>query len=143
MSNTAARTRGEFLFGVLFFLAVVVGLSSTVSDLKRWFFEEDRIPVEGLVVQGKLEYVTVDDVRKTLLETPEVSNFFKLNVDKIQQSVQGLPWVYQASIRKRWPALRYVYIIGETPGAPWGDRASRPRRGGRRAPRTPPPGRNR
>ena len=121
MSNTAARTRGEFLFGVLFFLAVVVGLSSTVSDLKRWFFEEDRIPVEGLVVQGKLEYVTVDDVRKTLLETPEVSNFFKLNVDKIQQSVQGLPWVYQASIRKRWPALLYVYIIEQTPRARWGD----------------------
>lgn len=71
MSNTAARTRGEFLFGVLFFLAVVVGLSSTVSDLKRWFFEEDRIPVEGLVVQGKLEYVTVDDVRKTLLKLPK------------------------------------------------------------------------
>ena len=130
MSNTAARTRGEFLFGVLFFLAVVVGLSSTVSDLKRWFFEEDRIPVEGLVVQGKLEYVTVDDVRKTLLETPEVINFFKLNVDKIQQSVQGLPWVYQASIRKRWPALLYVYIIEQTPRARWGDDRLLSERGG-------------
>ncbi len=50
MSGTVMRTRGEFLFGVLFFVAVIFGLSSAVTDLKRWFFEEDRIPVSGLVV---------------------------------------------------------------------------------------------
>ena len=105
MSEVATRTRGEFLFGVVFFVAVVAGLSSTASDLKRWFFEEDRIPVDGLVVQGKLEYVTVDDVRKALLNEPAINNFFKLNVDNIQKTVEALPWVYQASIRKRWPAL--------------------------------------
>ena len=99
------RTRGEFLFGVLFFVAVIFGLSSIATDLKRWFFEEDRIPVGGLVVQGKLEYVTVEDVRAVLRDEPAVSNFFKLDVNQIQQEIEALPWVYQASIRKRWPAL--------------------------------------
>ncbi len=121
MSEVATRTRGEFLFGVVFFVAVVAGLSSTASDLKRWFFEEDRIPVDGLVVQGKLEYVTVDDVRKALLNEPAINNFFKLNVDNIQKTVEALPWVYQASIRKRWPALLYVYVVEQTPRARWGE----------------------
>ena len=115
------RTRGEFLFGVLFFVAVIFGLSSIATDLKRWFFEEDRIPVGGLVVQGKLEYVTVDDVRAVLRDEPAVSNFFKLDVNQIQQRIEALPWVYQASIRKRWPALLYVYVVEQSPRALWGD----------------------
>ena len=115
------RTRGEFLFGVLFFVAVIFGLSSIATDLKRWFFEEDRIPVGGLVVQGKLEYVTVEDVRAVLRDEPAVSNFFKLDVNQIQQRIEALPWVYQASIRKRWPALLYVYVVEQSPRALWGD----------------------
>ena len=115
------RTRGEFLFGVLFFVAVIFGLSSIATDLKRWFFEEDRIPVGGLVVQGKLEYVTVEDVRAVLRDDPAVSNFFKLDVNQIQQRIEALPWVYQASIRKRWPALLYVYVVEQSPRALWGD----------------------
>ena len=115
------RTRGEFLFGVLFFVAVIFGLSSIATDLKRWFFEEDRIPVGGLVVQGKLEYVTVEDVRAVLRDDPAVSNFFKLDVNQIQQEIEALPWVYQASIRKRWPALLYVYVVEQSPRALWGE----------------------
>ena len=115
------RTRGEFLFGVLFFVAVLYGLSSAANDIKRWFFEEDRIPVEGLVVQGKLDYVTVEDVRDTLRTDPAVSNFFKLDVNHVQQRIAALPWVYQASVRKRWPALLYVYVIEQSPRALWGE----------------------
>lgn len=115
------RTRGEFLFGVLFFAAVLYGLSSAANDIKRWFFEEDRIPVEGLVVQGKLDYVTVADVRETLRADPAVSNFFKLDVNDVQQQIEALPWVYQASVRKRWPALLYVYVIEQSPRARWGE----------------------
>ncbi len=121
MTAMATRTRGGFLFGLLFFGAVVFGLSRTASDVRRWLFEEDKIPVGGLVVQGKLEYVTVDDVRQTLAADPATGNFFTLDVNRIQQRVEELPWVYQASIRKRWPALLYVYVVEQTPRALWGE----------------------
>lgn len=121
MSEAVTRTRGGFLFGVLFFVAVLAGLVSIGSDLKRWFFEEDRIPVQGLVVQGKLDYVTIDDVRSALKDDPAVNNFFRLDVNEIQHRVEALPWIYQASIRKRWPALLYVYVVEQSPRALWGD----------------------
>lgn len=119
-AETANRTRGEFIFGLIFFVSVVVGLWSTATDIRRWLFDEDKIPVSGLVVQGDLEYVSMDEVRKVLAVNPQTSNFFKLDVNQLQKVVEALPWVYQSSIRKRWPALLYVYVVEQTPCALWG-----------------------
>ena len=121
MTETTNRTRGEFLFGLVFFVSVVIGVWSTATDIHRWLFDEDKIPVSGLVVQGELEYVNSEEVRKILAATPQTNNFFKLDVNLLQKEVEKLPWVYQSSVRKRWPALLYVYIVEQTPCALWGD----------------------
>lgn len=115
MTETTNRTRGEFLFGLVFFVSVVIGVWSTATDIHRWLFDEDKIPVSGLVVQGELEYVNSEEVRKILAATPQTNNFFKLDVNLLQKEVEKLPWVYQSSVRKRWPALLYVYIVEQTP----------------------------
>ncbi|MFB0975661.1 MAG: cell division protein FtsQ/DivIB [Tolumonas sp.] len=120
-TEATTRTRGEFLFGLVFFISVVCGLWSTASDIRRWLFDEDKIPVSGLVLQGDLEYVNTDEVRKVLATNPETNNFFTLDVNQLQKKVEELPWVYQSSVRKRWPALLYVYIVEQTPCALWGD----------------------
>ncbi|WP_316677577.1 cell division protein FtsQ/DivIB [uncultured Tolumonas sp.] len=121
IAETTTRTRGEFIFGFVFFVSVVAGLWSTATDIRRWLFDEDKIPVSGLVVQGDLEYVSTEEVRKVLAENPQTNNFFKLDVNQLQKEVEALPWVYQSSIRKRWPALLYVYVVEQTPCALWGD----------------------
>ena len=117
IAETTTRTRGEFIFGFVFFVSVVAGLWSTATDIRRWLFDEDKIPVSGLVVQGDLEYVSTEEVRKVLAENPQTNNFFKLDVNQLQKEVEALPWVYQSSIRKRWPALLYVYVVEQTPCA--------------------------
>jgi cell division protein FtsQ len=121
MTETTNRTRGEFLFGFIFFVSVVAGLWSTATDIRRWLFDEDKIPVSGLVVQGDLEYVSADEIRKVLAVNPQTNNFFKLDVNQLQKEVESLPWVYQSSVRKRWPALLYVYVVEQTPCALWGN----------------------
>jgi cell division protein FtsQ len=121
MTETTNRTRGEFLFGFIFFVSVVAGLWSTATDIRRWLFDEDKIPVSGLVVQGDLEYVSADEIRKVLAANPQTNNFFKLDVNQLQKEVESLPWVYQSSVRKRWPALLYVYVVEQTPCALWGN----------------------
>ena len=121
IAETTTRTRGEFIFGFVFFVSVVAGLWSTATDIRRWLFDEDKIPVSGLVVQGDLEYVSTEEVRKVLAENPQTNNFFKLDVNQLQKEVEALPWVYQSSIRKRWPALLYVYVVEQTPCALWGN----------------------
>ncbi|WP_320151964.1 cell division protein FtsQ/DivIB [uncultured Tolumonas sp.] len=121
IAETTTRTRGEFIFGFVFFVSVVAGLWSTATDIRRWLFDEDKIPVSGLVVQGDLEYVSTEEVRKVLAENPQTNNFFTLDVNQLQKEVEALPWVYQSSIRKRWPALLYVYVVEQTPCALWGN----------------------
>jgi len=121
MEQMSPRTRGEFLFGLLFFAAVVFGLSRACLDVHRGLFEQDLVPVSGLVVQGELEYVTREDVRAALQDDPALNNFFTLDVNEVQQRIEGLPWVHRVSVRKRWPALLYVYVVEKTPRAHWGE----------------------
>ena len=45
MTETTNRTRGEFIFGLVFFVSVVIGVWSTAADIRRWLFDEDKIPV--------------------------------------------------------------------------------------------------
>lgn len=77
MTETTNRTRGEFIFGLVFFVSVVIGVWSTAADIRRWLFDEDKIPVSGLVVQGELEYVKTDEIRQVLAVNPQTNNFFQ------------------------------------------------------------------
>jgi cell division protein FtsQ len=120
-TDTVNRPRGAFLFGLIFFISVLTGLWLTATDISRWLFDEDKIPVSGLVAQGDLEYVNTNEIRNALLADPKTNNFFKLDVNQLQKEIDALPWVYQSSIRKRWPALLYIYIVEQTPCALWGD----------------------
>ena len=86
MTETTNRTRGEFIFGLVFFVSVVIGVWSTAADIRRWLFDEDKIPVSGLVVQGELEYVKTDEIRQVLAVNPQTNNFFKLDVNQLQKA---------------------------------------------------------
>lgn len=121
MEQLSPRTRGEFLFGLLFFAAVLYGLVRAGMDVHRGLFEQDLVPVSGLVVQGELEYVTQADIRQALQDDPAMDNFFTLNVNEVQQRIETLPWVHRVSVRKRWPALLYVYVVEKRPRARWGE----------------------
>lgn len=120
-SENATRTRGEFILGLLFFFFVIYCLWLTGKEIERRFFTEDNIPVSALVVQGSLEYVTTDEIKQLLLKDKQIDNFFTLDVNNLQKQVELLPWVNQVSVRKRWPALLYVYVSEQTPCALWGD----------------------
>ena len=50
-------------------------------------------------------------------------NFFTLEIAEIQHQLEALPWVYSASIRKRWPATIKIHIVEQSIVAIWNDKA--------------------
>ena len=120
--NSTGKTRGYFIFGLFFLVCVLIGFWRVGEQLRHFVFEEDHIPVQGLVLQGDMEYVSQDEIRNSLLQDSQVNNFFTLDVNEIQKRLLDIPWAYQVSIRKRWPALLYIYIIEQNPCALWGDK---------------------
>jgi cell division protein FtsQ len=48
-------------------------------------------------------------------------NFFSVNVDALRQSLERLPWVRQADVRRRWPSRLEITIEEHQPVAFWGE----------------------
>ena len=90
--------------------------------------------VAGLVWVTRLPLFTLSEVAVTH-ELKEVrraeveralggllrGNFFSVNVDALRQSLERLPWVRQAEVRRRWPSRLEIEIEEHEAVAFWGE----------------------
>ncbi|MFD1006953.1 MULTISPECIES: cell division protein FtsQ/DivIB [Oceanisphaera] len=119
MTVAVARTRLAFIGGLTFFLLVLSALLWGLWVLVVWMTAANQVPVNNLIIQGEHRYLSRDEIRQSVLKLPSVGNFFALEVDQVQQQLQSLPWVYQASVRKQWPDTVRVYLIEQQVAAHW------------------------
>ena len=119
MTAAVARTRIAFISGLTFFVLILSALLWGLWLLFAWMTAANQVPVNNLMIQGEHHYLSRERVRDSVLELPGVGNFFALEVDQVQQQLQALPWVYQASVRKQWPDTVRVYIVEQQPTARW------------------------
>ncbi|ART80846.1 cell division protein FtsQ/DivIB [Oceanisphaera avium] len=119
MTSAATRTRLAFFGGLSFFLVVLSALLWGLWLVVLWMTSANQLPVNNLMIQGEHRYLSREMVRDSVLELPGIGNFFALEVDQVQQQLQALPWVYQASVRKQWPDTVRVYIVEQQPAARW------------------------
>ncbi|MGF1781901.1 cell division protein FtsQ/DivIB [Vibrio fluvialis] len=110
--------------GGSFFLVVVVLLIgfllySTIS----WMWDEQRLPLSKIVLQGNLQYVSTLDVQRVFARLDHIGTFMSQDIDVLQTSVQSIPWVSHASIRKQWPDTIKVFLTEHQVQAIWNGNA--------------------
>ncbi|MFS8138327.1 MAG: cell division protein FtsQ/DivIB [Thermomonas sp.] len=99
-------------------LALALVALPVVALVNGWVGGE-RWPLRTLRVQGDLHRVDEVNLRATVL--PFASRgFFAVKLDRIQASVNALPWVEHAEVRKHWPDVLEVRIREHRPFARWG-----------------------
>lgn len=113
---------GKWL-SLLFFLAVIYTLENCYFKLRSWLTDGQSLPLSSLILTGQREHVSVDEVRSILLAQEDRLNFFTLEISEIQRQLENMPWVYSASIRKRWPETLKIHIVEQAIVAVWNDRA--------------------
>ncbi len=120
-SDGNAQSRAAFFAGLIFFLCVLFGLYWTATKVTQWLTDQKHLPMNQLILLGERQYVSDDEVRQVLLAIPESQNFFTLDVNQLQENLESLPWVYSASVRKRWPDRLKVFLQEQRPSAFWND----------------------
>lgn len=108
---------------LLFFLTLIYALQDSYFKLKDWLTDEQSLPLTSLILTGNIEHISEDDVRSVLYEQKDRLNFFTLEIGQIQLQLEGIPWVYSASIRRRWPDKLKIHIVEQSIVAIWNDRA--------------------
>ncbi|UTM57702.1 cell division protein FtsQ/DivIB [Photobacterium sp. CCB-ST2H9] len=108
--------------GLSFLALVIAGMIWLFVSVMHWMTDANRMPLSQLIIQGDLEHLTTEQVRQGILKMGALSSFMLQDVDEIQYTLESLPWVAQASVRKQWPDTVKVYLVEHRPAAVWNDK---------------------
>ncbi|MGL9759908.1 MAG: cell division protein FtsQ [Symbiopectobacterium sp.] len=115
------RSNGGQLAGLLFLLMVLGIILWGSWMVLQWMKDASRLPLSRLVVTGEPHYTTHDDIRQAILSLDALGTFMTQDVDVIQQKIERLPWIKQASVRKQWPNELKIHLVEYVPVARWND----------------------
>lgn len=100
-----------------FFIVLGVGVVFAASVKAALIL--NAIPVERIVVTGKLEY-TQKVALQEMVQPVLVGGFLGADLGLIQKQLEQLPWVYQANVRRQWPSALEIHVVEQLPIARWG-----------------------
>ena len=84
-----------------------------------WSTRLPLFPLRDVVVMQELREVRRSDVEASLAGRLR-GNFFSIDLESLRQSLEQLPWVRHADVRRQWPSRIEVSIEEHTPVAFWG-----------------------
>ncbi|MFT7286362.1 MAG: cell division protein FtsQ [Halieaceae bacterium] len=125
-SNTRRRPQQRLREHLTRLQALLPGLMSVLALALvavlayRAFLGLYAMPVERIVVSGKLEHLRQEAVRSLLAERMDRGLLF-LNLRTLRRELETLPWVYRAQLRRRFPDTLEVRVLEQVPIARWGD----------------------
>lgn len=107
-------SKALLVFLVLFLLASAWHYVKLRAD---WF------PVQAVKVDGELNHVTRKQVQ-LVVDSVKGMNFFALDLNRLHQAFEGLPWIDQVSLRRNWQnRMIMATVVEHQPFARWGETA--------------------
>ena len=85
-----------------------------------WSARLPLFPLREVVVTHELQEVRRSEVERSLNGLLR-GNFFSVSLEALRQSLEKLPWVRHAEVRRQWPARVEISIEEHQPAARWGE----------------------
>ena len=118
--NTAVvKERSGRSFFWLNRLLIVLATAIVLTAATKGFLMVQSLPVQRISVTGELEH-TQAQVVQDIVQQSLAGGFLKADLHQIQRQLESLPWIYEATVRRRWPAALEIHILEELPIARWG-----------------------
>ena len=117
-NNNEQALHWSFWLGVSFFVLVIVAICSLGWFVTDKMSADESAPVTSVVISGEMVYTHKTDIEQAI-DSINLSNFFNVDVNQVQNEVANLPWVYSVSVRKKWPNELKIYVVDQTPVAYW------------------------
>jgi len=89
---------------------------------------KDIVPIENVEIEGAYENISLNDLRSKVVSVLQ-GGYFTVDLKVVRNALLELPWVEDASVRRKWPAGLYIKVIEKQAVAYWGDVAMMSDRG--------------
>jgi len=77
------------------------------------------IPVQYISVIGELEHTRAQEVQD-MVQPALAGGFLQADLAQIRAQLEALPWIYRATVRRRWPNALEIDVTEQLPIARWG-----------------------
>ncbi len=84
-----------------------------------WLLQPDKFQIEEIQVYGESGHGGDEQVKKVVRHALD-GNFFSLNLERLEYEIEQLPWVFSASLRRKWPSTIAVNVVEAELAARWG-----------------------
>jgi len=101
---------------------ILVAVVAVIAVAGKGYIALNAIPVEHIIVSGKLKH-TQTAALEEMVRPALVGGFLNADLERIQAQLQSLPWVHEASVRRRWPNALELHVVEQLPIARWGAHA--------------------
>jgi cell division protein FtsQ len=112
----AQRAPSAWLNRVIILLGGAVVMAAAVQA----YITLQAIPVQYITVTGELERTQTEAVQE-MVQPALVGGFLKADLHHIRQQLEDLPWIYRATVQRKWPSALEINVIEQLPIARWGD----------------------
>ena len=101
-------------------IIVLVGGGVVLIAAVQAYIYLQAIPVQYITVSGELEHTQTEAVQE-MVQPALVGGFLRADLQLIRQQLEDLPWIYQATVQRKWPNALEIHVVEQLPIARWGD----------------------
>ncbi len=101
-------------------LLTLLGIVALLLAGAQWLLRVPALPIREVVFADVLTHTHREDLEQVLPRALQ-GNFFNLDLEEVRASLEAMPWVRQAEVRRVWPNKLAVSVEEHQPVARWGE----------------------
>ncbi len=86
--------------------------------IARYGLNPNYYPVTGIEVHGTTRYAERETLER-IVSSYASDGFFGVDLQGLRGSIESMPWIQSASLRRLWPGVLVVSLIEHNPQAGW------------------------
>ncbi len=100
-------------------LLILLGAAVVLAAATKAIITVESLPVQRISVTGELEHTQAQAVQD-MVQPCLAGGFLNADLQQIRHQLEGLPWIYEATVRRKWPNALEIHVVEEMPIARWG-----------------------
>jgi cell division protein FtsQ len=103
-------------------IIILTGAGVVLVAAMQAYVSLQAIPVQRVLVTGELTH-TRTELIQDMIQPALVGGFLHADLQRIRQQLEELPWIYRATVQRRWPSALEIDVVEQLPIARWGEDA--------------------